>query len=131
MTELLRQWLRFAAVGVLNTAVGLGAIYALMFFWDAKPVLANVGGYAIGLTVSFAFNRSWTFGSRRSVSDVLPKYLAVVAASYVLNLASVVAATASRAPDNPYMAQLLGIGIYTVGTFFGCRWFVFPPLRQA
>ena len=31
MSGLLRQSVRFAAVGLVNTAIGLAAIYALMF----------------------------------------------------------------------------------------------------
>jgi putative flippase GtrA len=124
MTGLLRQSIRFAAVGLANTAIGLAAIYAVMFFFQTGPAIANAIGYAIGLAVSFSLNRVWTFNSDRPVGHVLPKYLLVAALSYLLNLGAVVAAT-SHFSVNPYLAQLLGVGIYTVCVFFGCRWFVF------
>jgi putative flippase GtrA len=124
MTELLRQSIRFATVGLANTAIGLAAIYAVMFFFQTGPAIANAIGYAIGLAVSFSLNRVWTFNSDRPVGHVLPKYLLVAALSYLLNLGAVVAAT-SHFSVNPYLAQLLGVGIYTVCVFFGCRWFVF------
>jgi putative flippase GtrA len=57
MIGLVRQSLRFGAVGVVNTAIGLTAIYALMFFFGVGPILANAVGYAIGLVISFAPNR--------------------------------------------------------------------------
>lgn len=126
MTGLLRQSLRFATVGLVNTAIGLAAIYAVMFFFRTGPAIANAVGYVIGLAVSFSLNRVWTFNSDRPVAHVLPKYLLVAALSYLLNLGAVIAAT-SHYSANPYLAQLLGVGIYTVCVFFGCRWFVFTP----
>lgn len=124
MTGLFQQSLRFGAVGLVNTAIGLAAIYALMLFWDTSPGIANAIGYAIGVTVSFALNRVWTFGSNKSVAHEFPKYMLVVAISYLLNLGLVLTAISNFA-INPYLAQLFGVGVYTVFVFFGCRWFVF------
>lgn len=128
MTELVRQSLRFGVVGLANTAIGLAAIYALMFFWDVSPSKANALGYSLGMTVSFVLNRVWTFGSNRSVAQELPKYLLVVAVSYLLNLGLVITAISNFA-FNPYLAQLLGVGVYTVFVFSGCRRFVFVRHR--
>jgi len=130
MTGLLRQSLRFATVGLVNTAIGLGAIYAVMFLFKTGPAIANAVGYVIGLAVSFSLNRVWTFNSDRPVAHVLPKYLLVAALSYLLNLGAVIAAT-SQFSVNPYLAQLLGVGIYTVCVFFSCRWFVFGRSKIA
>jgi putative flippase GtrA len=121
---LVRQSFRFAVVGVLNTAIGLAAIYSVMFFFQTGPAIANVLGYAIGLVVSFVLNRVWTFNSSRPIGHVLPKYLLVAATCYLLNLGVVLVAT-SALSVNPYLAQLLGVVIYTVSMFFGCRIFVF------
>jgi putative flippase GtrA len=128
MSALLRQSIRFGAVGAVNTGVGIAAIYGLMFFAGAGPVAANLAGYATGMAVGFALNRSWTFESRRPVADVLPRYLLVLGLAYVLNLAIVVAAT-SRLGWNPYLAQLAGIALYTSCSFVGCRRFVFASRR--
>jgi len=124
MTGLVRQSLRFAAVGLVNTAIGLAAIYAVMFFFQTGPALANAVGYAIGLAVSFLLNRTWTFNSNRPAAHVLPQYLLVAVIAYLLNLGAVLAAI-SFFSVNLYLAQLLGVGIYTICMFFGCRWFVF------
>lgn len=130
MTELIGQSLRFAAVGFVNTTIGLASIYALMFFLGAPPVPANAAGYAIGLSLGFALNRVWTFRSDRPVAHVLPRYFLWVAVCYALNLGAVVAGT-SHLAANPYLAQLLGVATYTVCMFLGCRWFVFAPRPTA
>lgn len=124
MNELIRQSLRFGAVGLVNTAVGLLAIYAIIFFFNSNPAVANAIGYAIGLVLSFTLNRFWTFDSAQSIKKVLPRYLLVAAISYLINLSAVLIGT-YHFGEGPYMVQLFGIGIYTVTMFFGCRWFVF------
>lgn len=60
----LKRPFRFVVVGLLNTAVGLGVIYGCKFFLEFGNVLANVVGYACGITVSFLLNSSWTFEYR-------------------------------------------------------------------
>lgn len=129
MTGLLRQSIRFILVGIVNTATGLSVIYAAMYFFKANPVVANVIGYSIGICVSFALNRVWTFNSRRPIAHVLPIYLLVVGICYLLNLGTVVGAM-SCLSINRYVAPLLGMCVYTGCMFLGCRWFVFPPQRS-
>ena len=124
MSSLIRQSLRFGIVGLVNTAVGLMAIYGVIFFFSAGPAIANAIGYAIGLTVSFALNRFWTFGDTQSIAKVLPAYLLAAALSYLLNLSVVLLGT-YQFGMGPYLVQVFGIGIYTVAMFLACRWFVF------
>lgn len=124
MKELIRQSLRFGMVGVVNTIIGLLAIYGVIFFLNIGPVVANAIGYTIGLFVSFVLNRLWTFGDGRSIRAVLPRYLLVTVLSYVLNLAVVLLGT-NHFSVGPYLVQFFGIGFYTVAMFIGCRRFVF------
>ncbi len=124
MRDLLGQALRFAAVGLLNTLIGVAAIYALMYFWRSGPVAANFFGYLIGLAVSFSLNRLWTFKSERAFANDLPKYLLVAGAAYLTN-AGIVSAAVTWSTVNPYLAQLLGVSVYTSLFFLGCRMFVF------
>lgn len=124
MTGLVRQSFRFAVVGVLNTTIGLAAIYSVMFFFQTGPAIANAIGYSVGLVVSFALNRVWTFNSSRPIGYVLPKYLLVAATCYFLNLGVVLVATSAHSV-NPYLAQFFGVGMYTFCMFFGCRVLVF------
>ena len=124
MRVLIRQSFRFVLVGLVNTAVGLLSIYAIIFFFNANPALANAIGYAIGLAVSFALNRLWTFGDTQSIVKVLPRYLTVAGISYLLNLCVVLIGTHYYG-IGPYLIQLFGIAVYTPTMFIGCRLFVF------
>lgn len=124
--QMLRQAIRFGGVGVINTAVGLAVIYAAMFFFGAGAAVANLAGYAVGLAISFGLNRSWTFRSNGRSAHQLPRFVLVTILSYAANLCAVLLATAQAGID-PYAAQLLGAPVYTLASFFGCRWFVFGP----
>lgn len=124
MRQLIRQAVRFGLVGLINTGAGLLAIYAVLYFGRTGPVIANAVGYIIGLTVSFVLNRLWTFEDRSAIGHVLPRYLITAGVAYLCNLAVVVVGTLYFYAD-PYAIQPLGIIIYTVTMFFGCRWYVF------
>ena len=130
MTGLIWQTLRFGIVGLVNTAIGLTAIYAVIFFFNANPALANAIGYALGLAVSFALNRFWTFGDSQSLKKVLPRYLLIATISYLMNL-TVVLFGAYYFGVGPYLVQLFGIGVYAVTMFLGCRLFVFKPTTHS
>jgi putative flippase GtrA len=129
MNSLPCQLLRFAVVGLANTAIGLTAIFAAMYLFGAHPGVANAVGYGVGLGLSYGLNRAWTFRDTRSCKTSIWKYVSVVGVSYLLNLMSVLAAI-SLVAFNPYLAQLIGMCVYTASMFLGCRWFVFsvfPP----
>ena len=129
MSGLVWQSLRFGAVGLANTAIGLLAIYAVIFFFNTGPAFANAIGYAIGLAVSFALNRFWTFGDTQSIANVLPRYLLAAAFCYLLNLSVILIGTQHFGVNN-YLIQFFGIGVYTIAMFVGCRWFVFHVPNQ-
>jgi putative flippase GtrA len=124
MLTVLYQVGKFFLVGLLNTTVGLLAIYALMFMWNINAGWANFLGYLIGLGVSFSLNRTWTFRDDQEIARTLPIYLMVAAASYLLNL-TVVLSVIHYSDLSAYFAQLFGIFFYTVSMFIACRLIVF------
>lgn len=124
MRQFIRQGLRFGAVGVINTGFGLLAIYAVMYFWKAGPLLANGIGYVIGLTVSFTLNRSWTFGHTGVIQHALPRYFLVIGLGYLCNFILVYYGI-HYLNLNSYLVQPAGIVVYSSITFFGCRYIVF------
>lgn len=124
INDLIRQGLRFFLVGLINTAIGLGCIYVLLYFTKAGPFIANGIGYAIGLSVSFMLNRSWTFDHKGDFKQVFLRYLTVVAVAYLCNFA-VVYHVIHYFQCNPYLAQPIGIVVYSGITFIGAKLFVF------
>ena len=119
---------RYGLVGVLNTAIGYAVILALDLGLKLNPFLANAGGYAVGILVSFALSRGFVFRSRDTVRKAGPRYLVAVAAAFVLNQL-VMGLTRGLLPDAPLghaASQFAGMTSYTVALFLISYFWVFP-----
>lgn len=121
---------RFLIVGVANTLVGIGTIYAAMYFLGFDIVYANILGYTIGVIQSFLLNKRWTFDSSDRALSSFIRFLLVLAVAYGANLVTVVVANTAF-EVNPYIAQALGIIPYTSTGYLGSRYFVFRNQRRA
>jgi putative flippase GtrA len=119
------QLFRFLVVGVGNTLVSVTVIFLLMRA-GVGDVLANLGGYVVGIALSFVANGRWTFNRRALTRSDLVRYVVVVVTAYAANLAALIAARdVLQVPSE--IAQLCGMGTYTVVGYLGARWFAFRP----
>lgn len=126
LAELQKIW-RFGLVGLVNTGVGLTVIYGLKYFGGVGDVWANIGGYGVGLSVSFILNSTWTFENGLWSPWVVVKYLFAFGLAYGANLATVLFAL-HLLEINSYLAQAFGLPVYMVLFYCLCRWVVFPSL---
>ena len=122
--DLLGEMVRFGLVGVLNTAVGYGTIVLLTVLAGLPPVAANMGGYAVGLVVSFTLNRRYTFRKRSGGQGSALAFLAVFAVAYGVNLI-VLSLSLGIIPE--LWAQACAMASYTVLFFILSRTIVFRP----
>lgn len=133
MKQLAGAAVRYGLVGVLNTAVGYAVILGLDLGLHLNPFLANAGGYAVGLLVSFALSRSFVFRSQDSVRKAGPRYLAAVAAAFLLNQL-VMGAARALLPDAPLghaASQFAGMIGYTGALFLLSYFWVFRRRQEA
>lgn len=121
--SLIPSFVRFLLVGGVNTVLGLAVIY-LTKWSGLADVPANFVGYAVGLCVSFALNKQWTFDYRGATAPAFARFLPVIALAYVLNLLTVISAI-DVLHMNGYAAQALGILPYTAFTYLASRYFAF------
>lgn len=115
---------RFLGVGAANTLIGLGVIYACKRLLGFGDVLANVSGYAAGLTIGFLLNRRWTFGHTGNVRVAALRFLAVFGVAYSVNLLCVLLAIRAAGIDD-YVSQAIGILPYTAIFYLGSRLYAF------
>jgi putative flippase GtrA len=116
--------LRYLAVGVGNTIVGLSVIYLGMYALGLGNAPANVLGYAIGILVSFVMNRRWTFKHDGATFPAFARFIGVLCVAYVVNLVTVLVLADGFGMDR-YLAQAAGIPPYTLIGYLGSRWFAF------
>ncbi len=124
------QFVKFCAVGVVNTLVGYGVVIFTSYGLGLDPYSANICGYAVGLMVSFTLNRRFTFRSQQAVLPGIAKFLAAFAPSYGLNLLVLhLGLQQLQLPE--YLAQAFAMASYSVTFFILCRFFVFRPTTDS
>jgi putative flippase GtrA len=123
-TKNLRQPLAFATVGVLNTIVGY-LIILLGLSLGFGDYGANAAGYLIGLSISYALNRRWTFAATAPASlGEFGRFGLTALAAYTVNLSVIRTAHALGFIDNP-IAQAAALTAYSIVFFLLSRYLVF------
>jgi putative flippase GtrA len=118
----LRTFARFGVVGIVSNAT-LFATYLVLTGRGIEPLAAATLMWILGVAISFALNRSWTFRSTGSVAPALARYGLVYGTAYVLNLALLVLVTRAGYPHA--LVQGVLIVLFAVGLFIVQRSWVF------
>lgn len=77
--------LKFAVVGVLNTAVHVIATVLLVEAMQVHPVPASVVGFVLAVTVSFFLNTYWTFRRSDNLQRRFLRFVLVSVSGMALN----------------------------------------------
>lgn len=124
--------IRFLAVGVVNTAVGLGLTFGVMHGWGWSYWPATLTGLAIGALVSFFLNRWYTFRVAIPTGGALVRFMLVISGSYVLAYAVSYQLTkwllvplGFKDTQMKDAAVLLGMAGYSILNYFGQKHLVF------
>ncbi len=79
------QFAKYATIGLVSNLTFYGA-YILLTRLFLTPQLAMTILYVVGVTVTFLFNRTWTFSNRGSKRAALVRYATAYALAYIINL---------------------------------------------
>lgn len=79
------QFLKYLAVGLLNTFVGYGVFFILVRFLHMTPEIANAIGYIFALSVAFLLNRIFVFRGNFLISKAIPRFLLAFAIAFSIN----------------------------------------------
>jgi putative flippase GtrA len=128
-----RTFVRFLAVGVLNTIVGYGMTFAALAL-GAPYFAATALGTGCGLVVSFAMNRRFTFRHRGRPWTAALRFAAVSFACYLVAFPVARAALAGwaigpLAPDQT--AAVAGSAFYTALHYVALRSLVFNRAKSS
>lgn len=110
--------IRFASVGVFNTALDFALLFFFVYQAGLGPVLANVASTGICLIVSFVLNRRWTFQSNGGGLRQFSLFL-IVTLSGLWGLQSALLWLAAPSLEtflSPEVALLVGKIIATLGS---------------
>jgi putative flippase GtrA len=118
----LKQFIRFAFVGVLNTIVGYGSFFLLLGY--VYYLVALVASHFIGVTHSFVWNKYWVFKVRKLNVLEYIRFNLVYLIVLVVNAAALVVAVNYLA-INPRISQLFLLPVITLISFFGQKYWSF------
>ena len=114
------QFLRFLAVGALNTLFGY-SVFAGLVLAGLAPVPALVLTYVVGVTFNFFTTRRFVFATspRASIARFVGAYVVI----YLFNLG--IFKLAEMAGAGPLLAQALCLPVVAVFSFFLFKFQVF------
>lgn len=115
-----RQFLRFLAVGILNTAFGYG-IFAMLVLARLEPGLALAVATATGAIFNYFTTGRLVFAS--AGLGRLPRFVAVYGLTFLINLWSLRSLTAAGL--SPLPAQAIMLPVMVILTFVLNKFLVF------
>ena len=118
-----KTFYKYLIVGVINTIVGYGVIFSLMYL-GTSPEISNVIGYAVGICVSYVLNKTYTFKSKAHPKKEFPKFVASLLLAYGLNFLTLVICI-RVIHINAYVSQIISGAVYTVSGFLFTKYFAF------
>lgn len=122
-------FVRYLAVGVANTVFGYGAILVMQLHFGFHPVLANTLGYTVGLLLSYALNRKYTFRSQRDHSKSAPIFIVAAGVCFAINILTLqFSINILELPAT--VSQALAILTYTILFYVANRYLVFNSSKR-
>lgn len=124
----MKQFFRFLIVGVFNTLVGYGTIFACMYLAKMSPETSNVVGYLVGLSVSYTLHKKYTYESKQKHRIEMLRFLLVFAIAYVANLV-VLIILIHKIGLHEGVSQILAGAIYVAVSFIMNKYYVFKVFK--
>ena len=129
MTELHRtasQFLRFATVGGIATAIHYLILIALVHGANMNAVWASSTGFVVSAVFNYLLNYRFTFQSSVEHRGAIIKFFIVASVGLALN--SIVMQISTEYAGMHYLiAQLLATGLVLLWNFSGNRLWTFKP----
>ena len=127
---MLKQFIKFSLVGLLNTAIHYGIFISLYEFAGVYHLFASGIGFCFAMTNSYVINKHWTFKSRESdVRGEFVRFFIVNLISLSINLGSM-AVLVELFLIHPPVAQLVTIGLTLAVNFSGNRFWTFKVKQE-
>ena len=81
----LSRFARFAAIGVINTAIHW-CVFFILLYWFSSQAIGNVAGFLCAVTFSFFANARYTFKGRTSMRRYLVYVMGMGTISLLIGL---------------------------------------------
>lgn len=82
-----KSFVRYAIVGAATNLCLLIVFSLLLEIWS--PVLSSSVVYALGIMITYRFNRRWSFGSKGKHTTEAPRYVAAYLVGFLAQIGSI------------------------------------------
>lgn len=126
--KLSSETIRFVLVGVLNTVVGYGCYFVLLYL-QVNYIISLAISHIVGVTNSFFWNKYWTFKSKGNIKHELVKFISVYVITFFLNLGILVIFVEYVKVDKR-VAQVYALFIVTIISYIGHKFWSFKSKEK-
>ena len=116
-------FIKYLIIGVFNTIIGYGIIFILMAF-GIIPEIANIIGYIIGILVSYALNKFYTFKTKSKSKKEFFRFIVSMICAYLINLFVLIVLYRYFHIDK-YIATIIASIFYTLSGYVFSKYFAF------
>lgn len=124
----MNQFIRFILVGIVNSGLGYGIIFACMYLAGLSPELSNVIGYLIGLVVSYLLHRNFTFRSIKARRAEFVCFAVVFLIAYCTNLVTLIVLVRAMGVHAGLSQAIAGV-VYIGTSYLLNKYYVFQPVK--
>lgn len=122
--EMIKQFIRFAGVGLIGTSAHYLVLVSLVQFGGGDSVWASDIGFVVGALVNYHLNYIYTFRSNKCHREAMLKFFSVATVGLMLN--SIVMTALTKELSLHYLfSQLAATGLVLVWNFAGNRFWTF------
>lgn len=112
-----KSLMRYATVGIVSN-VSLYVLFVVLI-WAGVPATLNAAVcYALGLILSYVFNRRWSFESTTTHQRDLPRFLLAYGTGFVATMVFITLLTRWMRPE---IAQILNVGLTAIVIYLCLR----------
>lgn len=123
-------FLRFVAVGLVNTLVGTGVMFGLYNLAHCGYWFSSAMNYVVGSVVSYFLNKNFTFRQRNTDFKTVLRFVGNITVCYLLAYRAarplarwLLSGAGETLRDN--VAMLFGMGLFVALNYLGQRILVF------
>jgi putative flippase GtrA len=122
------QFVRFVAVGLVNTLIGYGAFAVLYRGLDVPPLAANAISYAVALSIAYWLYRLFVFAADRHRGGSVVRFAVCFVVAFGLNQAVLYGLLTTSCPA--MLAQVGAMATYTLVFFVLNKTVVFVAAHE-
>lgn len=123
------QFIRFAGIGGVCTALQYLILLLLVTFLDIHPVMASTAGYLVSALLNYQLNRVYTFKSEAAHLHALPRFFAIALVGLILN-AVVLGFMVSGLGLHYILGQIIATAVTLVWNFLANRTWTFAETQS-